>query len=273
MTPVRGDEWQPSGIVTLLSDFGSSDAYAGIMRGVIMNIAPQARLVDLTHEVPPQSVAAGALLLRSAVEYFPDGTVHLAVVDPGVGSDRAPIVAITERAVLVGPDNGLLQPSWEVLGLREIRRIAADELFLKPVSRTFHGRDIFAPIAGHLAAGRAPASVGPRLENAQSLAAPGFAGAVSADQRGEVVGSVLHVDRFGNLISNIAAAGLEDVWVDVAGRRIAGLSASYSDAPLGEIVVLEGSWGTVEIACNGGSAALALGCGVGAALTLCRRSG
>lgn len=273
MTPVRSAEWRPSGIVTLLSDFGSSDAYAGIMRGVVLSVAPQARLVDLTHEVPPQSVVAGALLLRSAVDYFPDGTVHLAVVDPGVGSDRAPIVAITERAVLVGPDNGLLQPSWELLGLREIRRITAEDLFLKPVSRTFHGRDIFAPIAGHLANGGAPASVGPRLENPRALSAPGFAGVVSADQRGEAVGSVLYVDRFGNLISNIAAAGLGDVWVDVAGRRVAGLSASYSDVPSGEIVALEGSWGTVEIASNGGSAALALGCGVGAALTLSRRSG
>lgn len=266
-----GDVWRPSGIVTLLSDFGNSDPYAGIMRGVILSVAPQARLVDLTHEVAPQSIAAGALLLRSAVEYFPNGTVHLAVVDPGVGSDRAPIIAITERGVLVGPDNGLLQPSWVALGLREIRRITAEELFLKPVSRTFHGRDIFAPIAGHLAAGREPASLGQRLERAQVLSAP-VVNTVTTNPGGQIAGSVLHVDRFGNLITDIAAAGLDEVWVDVAGRRIAGMAKSYADVGAGELVALEGSWGTVEVACNGGSAASVLGCGVGTTLTLCRRA-
>jgi S-adenosyl-L-methionine hydrolase (adenosine-forming) len=263
--------WQPSGIVTLLSDFGTSDPYVGIMHGVVLGIAAQARLVDLTHEVAPQSVAAGALLLRSAVEYFPPGTVHLAVVDPGVGGARAPIVAVTDRAVLVGPDNGLLQPSWEILGLREIRRIEAAELFLQPVSRTFHGRDIFAPVAAHLAAGRSPRSIGPVLDSARPL--QGLPGAGRLEPDGDVIhGVILHVDRFGNLISNVAAAGLGGVTVEIAGRRVAGLSSSYSEVPAGDIVALEGSWGTVEIACNRGSAAAVLGCGVGSALLVRRQS-
>lgn len=266
-------EWQPCGIVTLLSDFGNRDPYAGIMRGVVLGIAPRARLVDLTHEVAPQSVTAGALLLRSAVEYFPPGTVHLAVVDPGVGSARAPIVAVTDRAVLVGPDNGLLQPSWEALGLREIRRIDAEELFLRPLSRTFHGRDIFAPVAAHLAAGRSPQSIGPVVTPAGALQGLPVAGRLDVGD-GAIDGVVLHVDHFGNLISNVVAAGASDpLTVEIGGHRLTGLASSYADVPAGELVVLEGSWGTIEIARNGGSAAAALGCGAGTSLTVRRQSG
>src|SRR5215470_7388033 len=163
---------QASGIITLLSDFGSRDAYVGIMKGVMLGICPAARLVDLTHEVPAQAVQLGALGLRSAVAYFPVGTVHLAVVDPGVGSVRHPVAVIGERAILVGPDNGLLAPAAATLGAYSVRRLTCSELFLQPVSATFHGRDVFAPVAAHLAAGTPPHALGPELPALQPLSLP-----------------------------------------------------------------------------------------------------
>ncbi len=262
-------DWSPSGIVTLLTDFGTVDPYAGIMRGVILGIAPDARLVDLTHDVPPQAVEVGSLLLRSAVEFFPVGTVHCAVVDPGVGSDRAPLVVVTDGAVLVGPDNGLLQASAAALGVREVLRIENEKLFLQPVSRTFHGRDIFAPVAAYLAAGGSPRQVGSSMPGMRSLDAP----PLRAD--GDTVeGAIIHVDHFGNLISNIPVADIGDgggADVEIADRRVKGLSASYADAAPGEMVAIEGSWKTLEVACNGGNAAERLGCGVGTPVIVRRK--
>jgi S-adenosylmethionine hydrolase len=254
----RSRHRRANGIVTILTDFGTRDPYVGIMRGVILDFAPDARLVDLTQHVPPQSVAVGALLLRSAVEYFPPGTVHLAVVDPGVGSDRAPIAVMTRRGALVGPDNGLLHASAEALGVLEVRRIANQDLFRKPVSHTFHGRDIFAPAAGHLAAGGSPAQIGPEMESMVPLDGS------EVSYGGETVaGAIVHVDHFGNLISNIRVTEIGEVSaVEIAGQRFDGLSSSYADTPRGGLLAIEGSWGTLEIARNGGSAAEALSCTV-----------
>ncbi len=258
--------WKPRGVVTLLSDFGTVDPYAGIMHGVILGIAPQARLVDLTHSVPHQSVSSGALLLRSAVEYFPTGTVHLAVVDPGVGSERAPIVVITDGGVLVGPDNGLLYSSADALGIREVRRIENEKLLQRPISRTFHGRDIFAPVAGYLAGGGEPSQVGPVMDGLHSL------DELAVKELGETVeGAIVHVDHFGNLISNIRVSELGGVEsIEISDRHLAGLSSSYASVAPGEVLAVEGSWGTLEVAVNGGNAAEALGCGVGATVTVRR---
>jgi S-adenosylmethionine hydrolase len=254
----RSSNWKANGVVSILTDFGTRDPYVGIMRGVILDLAPDARLVDLTQHVPPQSVAVGALLLRSAVEYFPPGTVHLAVVDPGVGSDRAPIAVVTRRGALVGPDNGLLHASAEALGVVEIRRIANENLFRRPVSHTFHGRDIFAPAAGHLAAGGSLDQIGPVLESMVPLDGP----VVSRDTE-TVEGTIVHVDHFGNLISNIRVSEIgEMAAIEIAEQRLDRLSSSYADAPRGGLLAIEGSWGTLEIACNGGSAADALSCNV-----------
>jgi len=256
-------------VVTFLSDFGTVDPYAGVVHGVILAAAPAAQVVDLTHHVPPQAVAVGARLLRSAVDYFPDGTVHLAVVDPGVGGDRAPVVVITQRAVLVGPDNGLLEASARALGLREVRRIADESVFRKPVSRTFHARDIFGPVAGHLAAGRAPASFGPVVDELVSLpeSRPRIDG-------GTIAGTVVHVDHFGNLISDIPAQEMNgDVSVSIGDLHLDRIARSYDDATPGTIVALAGSWGTLEIACSGGSAAAILGAGTGVAVTVRRAEG
>ena len=258
----RGTGWQPCGVLTFLSDFGTVDTYVGIVHGVVLGIAPAARVIDLTHQIPPQSIAVGALLLRSAVEYFPAGTVHLAVVDPGVGSDRDPIIAVTERAVLVGPDNGLLEPSARALGLQEVRRIVDTDVFLEPVSRTFHARDIFAPVSAHLVAGRRPDSFGPAVDGMQSIAA-----AETNDDGKSIEGRIVHIDHFGNLISNISVADFGDeISVTVGGWRAEQLLPSYSAVAPGQLLALAGSWGTVEIACNGGSAAAVLGVDAGAVI-------
>ncbi len=194
---------RPSGIITLLTDFGTRDTYVGIMKGVALGICAPARLVDLTHEVPPQAVPLGAVLLRSSVGFFPEGTVHVAVVDPGVGSARAAVVATTERAFLVGPDNGLLAPAAAVLGLRSVHRLSNEAYFRHPVSAKFHGRDVFAPVAAHLAAGAPPEAFGDAVAGLAplDLAEPKRDGA-------GLHGEVIQVDRFGNLITNISAAAL-----------------------------------------------------------------
>ncbi len=252
--------WQPSGVVSVLSDFGVSDPYVGIMKGVVLGAAPQVRVVDLTHMVPPQNVVVGALLLRSAVAFFPPGTVHLAVVDPGVGSARDPLVVTTDDAVLVGPDNGLLQPSAERLGFREARRIEASQYFLDPVSDTFHGRDIFAPIAGQIAAGQSPQEMGPLLESMQSLDLPS-----PHREGGAIVGRVIHVDHFGNLVTNIEIADVFDSVVEVraGAHRLGRLVRSYAEVGHGEVVAIGGSWGMLEISVRDGSAATALALGRG----------
>lgn len=258
----------PSGIITLLTDFGARDVYVGALRGVILGIAPDARLVDLTHEVPPQDVFAGAMLLRNAVEVFPQGTVHLAVVDPGVGSARDPVAAFCERGILVGPDNGLLQPAAERLGLREVRRLDRDELFRRPVSRTFHGRDVFAPVAAHLACGLAGEAIGSPRAALQPLPIPDV-------RRGAdgVHGEVVHVDHYGNLITNIAAREIlnfpdDRLSVRIAAVSIPRLSPSYAAVSDGSLLAVIGSWDTLEIAVRNGSAAKRLAAGRGTTVTV-----
>ena len=161
----------PSGIITLLTDFGSADAFVGVMKGVILGINRQAQVVDLTHAIPPQQILPGALVLRSAARFFPAGTVHVAVIDPGVGSARRPIVIETPHGFLVGPDNGVLSLAAAVLGSRQVRLIENMEYVRQPVSQTFHGRDIFAPVAAHLSRGVAPDRLGRRIDSIVELIA------------------------------------------------------------------------------------------------------
>jgi S-adenosylmethionine hydrolase len=257
------------GLITLLSDFGVRDAYVGIMKGVLLSIAPAARLVDLTHEIPPQAVEVGALVLRSAVPYFPAGTVHLAVVDPGVGTARAPVAVRTARALLVGPDNGLLAPAAATLGgATAVHAIENPSLLRQPVGDTFHGRDVFAPAAAHLAAGAAIETLGAPRHGLLALPLPE---AVAAPDG--VRGVVVHVDRFGNLLTNVARAALRafrhlPLSVRVAEMATAPLRHAYGDVAPGELVALWSSWDTIEIAVRDGSAAARLGVGRGAAVTV-----
>jgi hypothetical protein len=258
----------PSGLITLLTDFGLNDAYVGIMKGVILRINPDIRVVDLTHAVPPQQVLAGALMLRNAVGFFPDGTIHLAVVDPGVGSARRPLLIETDRGFLVGPDNGVLSPAAALMGRPRARLLANEKFFLHPVSQTFHGRDIFAPVAAHLACGVTPEAVGPVLDSIVELELP-----VPRRSGATIAGEVVHVDHFGNLVTNISLDALprfpaQQVYVSISRTRIGTLLATYSAAPEGGPLALVGSWGTVEIAVRNGSAAKMFAAGTGTPVTV-----
>jgi S-adenosylmethionine hydrolase len=250
-------------IITLTTDFGLRDPFAGIMKGVILGICPEARLVDLTHDIPAHDVLAGALALESAVSYFPVGTVHLAVVDPGVGSARRALAVASLGHLFVGPDNGLLTfalvpGAWEAVALE------ARQFRLPSVSQTFHGRDVFAPAAAHLASGVSLDALGPRITDPVRLALPECR-AEGADVIGEVIGA----DRFGNLLTSITAAAVQrldpgrEVDVTVGDRPVGGLARSYADGRPEAPAAILGSQGRVEIFVRNGSAASVLGAGRG----------
>lgn len=265
-----------SGIITLTTDFGLVDGYAAVLHGVIWSIFPQARIVDLSHEVRPQQVLQGAFLLASAWRYFPRGTVHLAVVDPGVGTLRGAIAVETPHALFVAPDNGLLSGVWEELDAAEraasrIVELTEPRYWLPHPSFTFHGRDIFAPVAAHLAAG----------VPLEALGRPRQALVVLEEIRpqiledGTVLGRIVHIDRFGNLISNIGAEMLIQffpggkVRCEAAGRKIAGPLRTYAEGPADEPFFLIGSHNRLEIAVRNGSAARLLNLTIGDPVRLC----
>jgi S-adenosyl-L-methionine hydrolase (adenosine-forming) len=258
----------PSGLITLLTDFGTQDAYVGIIKGVILGINPDARLVDLTHAIAPQAVLPAALALRSAAGFFPTGTVHVAVVDPGVGSVRRPILVETEEGLLVGPDNGVLSLAATALRRREIRAIENAQFFRHPVSQTFHGRDVFAPVAAHLSRGVEPQQMGPAVESMVELAVP-----VIRRTESVVSGEVVYVDHFGNLVTNIDAAAMArfrapSLSVTINGERVAGPVAAYAAVPEGTPLAIVGSWGMLEIAVCNGSAARKFAAGPGTPVTV-----
>lgn len=245
-----------NGIVALLTDYGLQDPYVGLLKGALLSVNPRARLVDLTHEVPPQEVREGSRILAAALPYFPAGTVFVAVVDPGVGTEREILGVETDRHVLLAPDNGLL--GFLEPRARRVVRIRESKYFLKPVSQTFHGRDIFAPVAGHLSRGVDLAKFGPAVRRMTALeeAAP----TVAAD--GALRGEVVSIDRFGNLITNIPGDLLPDarrVRITVGRRVVRSLSRSYADVRKGNLLALVGSTGHLEISVNQGSARTAAG--------------
>ena len=258
-------------IITLTSDFGLLDPYVGIMKGVILSIAPIAQLVDLSHDIPPQDIDEAVYVLRSASPFFPRGTVHLAIVDPGVGSDRRALLVITERASFVGPDNGIFSFALDEPG-SQAWALDRPAYWLPEISRTFHGRDIFGPVAAHCACGISPAQLGTRIGD------PVRRPALMAKRlgNGEIGGHVVHVDRFGNLISNIPVSWLGNaIWeCQVGGERIVGPSQTYASAAPGELLLLISSNGTAEIAMREGNASQRLGVRAGAQLRLwiCQRS-
>jgi S-adenosylmethionine hydrolase len=186
-------------IITLLTDFGHQDPFVGIMKGVILGLCPNASLVDLTHETAAYDILGGSFLLQSAVPYFPPGTIHVAMVDPGVGGPRRPILAEIDDQLFVAPDNGLLSYPMAHGTVRAVRAIVAQEYLLQPVSTTFHGRDVFAPVAGHLACGVPPERFGPEVGDAVRLPSP----RPRLGEGGTLTGQVIRIDRFGNCITNI----------------------------------------------------------------------
>lgn len=237
--------------ITLLTDFGSADYFVGAMKGVILSINPHAVIVDITHEVPAQDVAAGAFTLLAAYDVFPAGTIHVAVVDPGVGSARRPIVVSAADQFFVGPDNGIFtyiydrDPSFAVFHLNNTKH------FRQPVSTTFHGRDIFAPVAAQLSNEVQLESLGSPITDPIRLPVP--LKPEGTDAR------IIHIDRFGNLITNIT----RDIFPDgatlvVNGRTIRAIRHFFGEGAAEEIFGIWGSAGFLEIAVNGGSAAQVL---------------
>jgi len=261
-------------IVTLTTDFGASDGYVGAMKGVILSIAPHVTLVDITHEIAPpsgeglgQNIRQAAYALKSAAPYFPAGTIHLAVVDPGVGSGRRAIVIRTVRGLLVGPDNGLFTLFLADEPDAECRAITNAQYMLPNVSATFHGRDVFAPAAAYLANGADPASFGPRITDPVTFPIP----APAQQPDGSWLGCVLYADRFGNLITSVTADQMQrigSVEILVGQRRISGIQRTFAQAAPGTLIAFIGSSGHLEIAVVNGSAAQMLGLGPDAPIIL-----
>lgn len=242
-------------IITLLTDFGTRDAYVASMKGVILGIAPQVTIVDITHAVPAQDVEAGAFILSTGYLYFPPDTIHIAVVDPGVGTDRRAVLVETPKGRFLAPDNGLL--TFVLDTKSEAYALENRALFLPEVGRTFHSRDIFAPVAARLAIGLPSSEVGPRVAYLQTLAVPTPQPLVG----GAVAGTVIHVDAFGNLITNLWERDLPKgpIRVRAGSAEITGLSSSYQVGA--DLLAIIGSHGRLEIAARNGSAAALLGLG------------
>jgi hypothetical protein len=253
MRYVNGQMKNP--VITLLTDFGTKDHYVGSMKGVILRVNPRCTLVDITHEVSPQNVVEGAFLLAGACPYFPEGTIHLAVVDPGVGGPRKPILMVTKNYFFIGPDNGVLTLAARKDGIRQTIVLTNEKYFISKVSATFHGRDVFAPVAGHLSRGITPSSFGKKIDHwvELGLTRPKTKG-------GMLIGEIAHIDRFGNLISNIEKIRFNRFVKDRRFRIMAGhgtiqeLKRGYYEGKKNEPIALFGSGGFLEISVREGSA-------------------
>jgi len=264
-------------VITLTTDFGTRDAYVGAMKGVIYSLAPRALVVDITHEIQPGNVEGAAFVLESFHTYFPGGTIHLVVVDPGVGSSRRALAVESDRRIYVGPDNGVFEPVFRSEAGFICYELTDSKFHLETISHTFHGRDIFAPVAAHLATGARPESLGPQVHDPVRLVKERRETA----GRGYLTARVVHADRFGNLVTDItarelAALGAENsaLEVSICGVKIEGISDYYVQAPPGELLALIGSTGRLEIAACGRSAAEILGPeSVNAALTITKFRG
>lgn len=262
---------RPNALIALLTDFGSIDTYVGVMKGVIAGLAPEASIVDLNHAVPPGDIRQAAFKLWQSVHYFPTGTIFVIVVDPGVGTERRPVVVRWQGRDLVAPDNGVLTYLLAQSAPEAAFELAEPRYQRQPVSSTFHGRDIFAPAGGHLAAGVPIGSFGPAIENLVQLELP----TLERKSQTSLSGQIIHVDRFGNLITSVGRlhrrpGGLSfSPWLPSAepgnlpaeafallpdGTELP-LAGTFGDVPLGEPVAYLGSEAMLEIAINGGSAA------------------
>lgn len=250
----------PQRVITLTTDFGTTDHFVGVMKGVILGIAPRASIVDITHEIAPFNVRAAAFVVHETWRYFPKGTIHVVVIDPGVGSARRPLLVEAGGQLFVGPDNGVFSMLYDGDALR-VRTITNPKLMRKQISKTFHGRDVFAPVAAHLAGGVKPAQAGNLIHDYVGL-----------DQMKPVRsgktwrGVILKDDRFGNLITNFKAEdfGGNSFEARIGGKCIHRMAQTYAETEVGELFAIVGSSGYLEIAANQTSAAALLGCSAGA---------
>jgi len=257
-------------VITLTTDFGGADHFAGAMKGVILGIAPRARIVDISHEVPAFAVTGGAFAIAQAYRYFPPKSIHVVVVDPGVGSARRSILAEAGGHYFIAPDNGVLSMVFaREAGAEKVRHITAARYFLQPLSQTFHGRDVFAPVAAHLASGVPPARFGKRIGDYIRL------DFFRPNRTGKRVwtGLVLHIDRFGNLVTNLHIDEFPGVRtrpfeLNVGLEKLTRLAENFSAGQPGELLVIPGSSGYLEVAVREDSAARRLGCAAGAPVEL-----
>lgn len=270
----------PNAIITLTTDFGLDDAYVAAMKGVILEINPVATIVDICHSIEPQNIRQGAFVLSTAFSYFPQDTVHLVVIDPGVGGPRRAIILETENAIFVAPDNGVLSYVVRASAGKPVSRstlmklppdlqafeITNSKYWRHPVSPTFHGRDIFAPVAAHVSLGIPLGELGRPIASVNVFPLPH----PRTDAAGNLVGHIVHIDRFGNLITDVTDHDLPPggYSIDVAGHRIDSLSHSYEQGR--DLLAVIGSSGRLEIASNGGSAARLLGSKLGDELRVVR---
>ena len=251
-------------ILTLTTDFGLSDHYVGTMKGVILGICPKAQIVDIGHEVSPFEITEGAYLIAQAYRYFPPKTVHVVVVDPGVGTARRPILMEAAGQYFIAPDNGVLAMIYTREQAR-IRLISNEKYFLHPVSRTFHGRDIFSPVGAHIAAAVPPSRMGKRIED---YLRPAFQKPHRTGKR-TWSGRILKIDRFGNIITNFHSEDFPDLekrnFAMVIGpQETSVLARTYAECGAGELFVIVGSSGYLEVSVSQGSAARKIGCESGA---------
>lgn len=264
-----------SPIITLTTDFGTQDPYVGVMKGVIHGISRHASIIDISHDVQPQSILEGAFIIGSSHRFFPKGTLHVAVVDPGVGTSRSALLLATPSAYFLGPDNGIFSHivkegthgEPETSSGSQVRvpndyrayRLTNPEFWLHPVSSTFHGRDVFAPVAAHLSLGVSEDRLGEEIQQLTYLPV------TQPQWKGDTLtGRVVHVDRFGNLITDIPASLLSQghpITVGIKEHRISGLSRSYAEGEW--LLAIIGSNNTLELSVRNGSAAHSLGAGVG----------
>jgi S-adenosyl-L-methionine hydrolase (adenosine-forming) len=240
-------------LVTLLTDFGGSDVYVGVMKGVIAQINPILKTIDLTHDIPPQDVAAARFCLMNAYLYFPQGTVHVAVVDPGVGGQRRGVAIAISEGFLVGPDNGLFSGVFSQSPAIAAIELTNPQYWRSPnPSSTFHGRDIFAPVGAYLAMGTSFSTLGTAIDPATLVQLPILSYQQTATG---LIGGIQYCDRFGNLVTNIPASAITGkLWSVQIGDRTIPSVCTYSDGKSGDFIALIGSHNWVEIAVNGGSA-------------------
>jgi len=259
-------------IITLTTDYGTNDHLVGVLKGVILRINPEVTIVDITHSVTPFDLLDGALAIASAYPYFPPRTIHVVVVDPGVGTERRPLLVSGQNQYFIAPDNGVLSGVFEKEQNFLVRHLTSEHYFLHPVSRTFHGRDIFAPVAGWLSKHWQPGSMGEEIADFKRFAMP-----KPKDADGMLKGVVLKVDGFGNLVTNFRAEDLPadsfergEVKLQVGAHAVGRLVPTFAIANAGEAVAYVGSSGYVEVGMNKGSASKTLGVGRGAPVVLAK---
>ena len=251
---------KPNGIISLLTDFGDKDGFIGTMKGVIYGINPRATIVDITHQIPPQDVNSGAFVLKNCYHYFPKGTIHVAVVDPGVGSERKILLTVTPEHFFIAPDNHILKYIFYSQETIKVFEVFNKKYFLKTVSHTFHGRDIFAPVAAYLSTGIPVDEFGREIQDYDK-------GDIALPQinRHKISGSIIYIDQFGNLITNIEEHRIKSrkISINLGTQTVNSLSNSYAEVETGEPLALIGSSGFLEIAIRNGNAQKAWNVNIG----------